>query len=231
MRIILFSPLIFELQRLTNFTKPRNGRAFDSRARETYNTGAKLMNGTYKTYVVGLIGRPINPISPVSPIQPHSASFSLIQEDMMTFLDRINEDLKAAMKSKDSDRLSTLRMVKTALKNREIDKMEALTDEEAIKILQSLVKQRRDSIEQYQQAGRIELAEKEASEIKVIEEYLPAALDDAAIARVVEETIVEIGASSMKEMGAVMKAVMAKLAGQTVDGKAVNQIVKSKLGG
>jgi uncharacterized protein len=221
MRIILFSPLIFELQRLTNFTKPRNGRAFDSRARETYNTGAKLMNGTYKTYVVGLIGRPINPISPRSPIQ----------EDLMTFLDRINEDLKAAMKSKDSDRLSTLRMVKTALKNREIDKMEALTDEEAIKVLQSLVKQRRDSIEQYQQAGRIELAEKEASEIKVIEEYLPAALDDAAIARVVEETIVETGASSMKEMGAVMKAVMAKLAGQTVDGKAVNQIVKSKLGG
>jgi uncharacterized protein YqeY len=150
---------------------------------------------------------------------------------MMTFLDRINEDLKAAMKSRDSDRLSTLRMVKTALKNREIDKMEALTDEEAIKVLQSLVKQRRDSIEQYQKAGRIELAEKEAAEIRVIEEYLPAALDDAAIARVVEETIAETGASSMKEMGAVMKAVMAKLAGQTVDGKAVNQIVKSKLGG
>jgi uncharacterized protein YqeY len=149
----------------------------------------------------------------------------------MTFLDRINEDLKAAMKSKDSERLSTLRMVKTALKNREIDKMEALTDEEAIKVLQSLVKQRRDSIEQYQQAGRIELAEKEAAEIKVIEEYLPAALDEAAIARVVEETIAETGASSMKEMGAVMKAVMAKLAGQTVDGKAVNRIVKSKLGG
>jgi uncharacterized protein len=150
---------------------------------------------------------------------------------MMTFLDRINEDLKAAMKGKDSERLSTLRMVKTALKNREIDKMGALTDEEAIKVLQSLVKQRRDSIEQYQQAGRIELAEKEAAEIKVIEEYLPAALDEAAIARVVEETIAETGASSMKEMGAVMKAVMAKLAGQTVDGKAVNQIVKSKLGG
>ena len=149
----------------------------------------------------------------------------------MTFLDRINEDLKAAMKSKDAERLSTLRMVKTALKNREIDKMGALTDEEAIKALQSLVKQRRDSVEQYQQAGRIDLAEKEAAEIKIIEEYLPAALDEAAIARVVEETIAETGASSMKEMGAVMKAVMAKLAGQTVDGKAVNQIVKSKLGG
>jgi len=150
---------------------------------------------------------------------------------MMTFLDRVNEDLKAAMKSKDSERLSTLRMVKAALKNREIDKMGAVTDEEAIKTLQSLVKQRRDSIEQYQRAGRIDLAEKEAAEIRTIEEYLPAALDETAIARVVEETIAETGASSMKEMGAVMKAVMAKLAGQTVDGKAVNQIVKSKLGG
>jgi len=150
---------------------------------------------------------------------------------MMTFLDRINEDLKAAMKSKDSERLSTLRMVKTALKNREIDKMEALTDEEAIKVLQSLVKQRRDSVEQYQQAGRVELAEKEAAEIKVIDEYLPAAPDEAAVARVVEETIAETGAGSIKEMGAVMKAVMAKLAGQNVDGKMINQIVKSKLGG
>ncbi len=135
------------------------------------------------------------------------------------------------MKSKDAERLSTLRMVKTALKNREIDKMAALTDEESLKILQSLVKQRRDSIEQYQQAGRVELAEKEAAEIKVIEEYLPAALDEAAVARIVEETIAETGASSIKEMGAVMKAVMAKLAGQTVDGKVVNQLVKSKLGG
>lgn len=149
----------------------------------------------------------------------------------MTFPDRINEDLKAAMKSKDAERLSTLRMVKAALKNREIDKMAALTDDEAIKTLQSLVKQRRDSIEQYKQAGRMELAEKEAAEIKIIEEYLPAALDEASVTRVVEETIAETGASSMKEMGAVMKAVMAKLAGQTVDGKVVNQIVKSKLGG
>jgi hypothetical protein len=149
----------------------------------------------------------------------------------MAFLDRINEDLKAEMKNKESERLSTLRMVKTAIKNREIDKMAALTDEEAMKVLQSLVKQRRDSIEQYQKAGRTELADKEAAEIKVIEEYLPAALDEAAITRAVEETIAETGASSMKEMGAVMKAVMAKLAGQTVDGKVVNQIVKSKLGG
>ncbi len=148
----------------------------------------------------------------------------------MTFLDRINQDLTAAMKSKESDRLSTLRMVKTALKNREIDKMAALTDDEAIKVLQSLVKQRRDSIEQYKQGGRPELAEKEATEIKVIEAYLPAALDEAAIAKIVEETIAEQGATSAKEMGQVMKAVMAKLAGQTVDGKIVNQLVRAKLG-
>lgn len=148
----------------------------------------------------------------------------------MTFLERIEQDLKAAMKNKDAERLSTLRMVKTAIKNREIDKMAALTDEEAIKLLQSLVKQRRDSIEQYQKAGRTELAEKEAAEIKVIEKYLPAALDEAAITKIVEETIQETGASSAKEMGSVMKAVMAKLAGQTVDGNVVNQIVRAKLG-
>lgn len=149
----------------------------------------------------------------------------------MTFLERINQDLTAAMKNREAERLSTLRMVKTALKNREIEKMTALTDEEAIKLLQSLVKQRRDSIEQFQQAGRTELAEKEAAEIRVIEEYLPAALDEAEIARIVEATIAETGANSMKEMGHVMKAVMVKLAGQTVDGKVVNQVVKAKLTG
>jgi uncharacterized protein len=149
----------------------------------------------------------------------------------MTFLERINSDLLTAMKNKESERLSTLRMVKTAIKNREIEKMASLTDEEAIKILQSLVKQRRDSIEQYQQGGRPELAEKEAAEIKIIEEYLPAALDEAAITKIVEEAIAQTGANSMKELGNVMKAVMARLAGQTVDGKVVNQMVKSKLGG
>jgi uncharacterized protein len=149
----------------------------------------------------------------------------------MTFLERINGDLTSAMKNKEAERLSTLRMVKTALKNREIEKMAPLSDEEAIRILQSLVKQRRDSIEQYRQGGRPELAEKEAAEIRIIEEYLPAALDEASITRIVEEAIAQTGASSMKEMGNVMKAVMARLAGQTVDGKVVNQIVKSKLGG
>lgn len=149
----------------------------------------------------------------------------------MTFLERINEDLIAAMKNKEAERLSTLRMVKTALKNKEIDKMAPLDEAEAIKVLQTLVKQRRDSVEQYQQAGRPELAAKESAEIKMIEEYLPAALDEATIGQMVEATIAELGATTVKEMGAVMKAVMAKLVGQTVDGKVVNQLVKAKLGG
>ncbi|MBI1761150.1 MAG: GatB/YqeY domain-containing protein [Acidobacteria bacterium] len=148
----------------------------------------------------------------------------------MTFLERINRDITTAMKAKEAARLSTLRMVKTALKNREIDKMAALTDDEALKILQSLVKQRRDSVEQYTQGGRPELAAKEAAEIKMIEAYLPAALDEAAIAGIVEATITELGATSAKEMGQVMKAVMVKLAGQTADGKVVSQLVKARLG-
>jgi len=148
----------------------------------------------------------------------------------MTFLERINEDLKNAMKNKEADRLSTLRMVKTALKNREIEKMAPLEDGEAIKVLQTLVKQRRDSAEQYRQAGRLELAEREMAEIAMIEGYLPAAVDEATIARLVDETIAEVGATSAKEMGLVMKGVMAKLAGQTVDGKVVNQLVKARLG-
>ena len=148
----------------------------------------------------------------------------------MTFLERINQDIATAMKAKEAERLSALRMVKTALKNKEIEKMAPLEDAEAIKILQSLVKQRRDSIESYQQAGRPELAEKEAAEIKVIETYLPAALDEAAIGQNVESVIAETGATSAKELGIVMKAVMAKLAGQTVDGKVVNQLVRAKLG-
>lgn len=148
----------------------------------------------------------------------------------MTFLERINQDITAAMKAKEAERLSTLRMVKSALKNREIDKMAALTDDEAIKVLQSLVKQRRDSVEQYTQGGRLELAEKEAAEILVIEAYLPAAIGEAAIGAIVDATIAELGAASAKEMGQVMKAVMVKLVGQTVDGKVVSQLVKARLG-
>lgn len=148
----------------------------------------------------------------------------------MTFLERINQDMIIAMKAKDAERLSTLRMVKASLKNREIEKMATLTDEEAVKALQSLVKQRRDSVEQYTQGGRLELAAREAAEIKVIEAYLPAALDETAIAAIVQATVTELGATSAKEMGQVMKAVMVKLAGQTAEGKLVSQLVKTQLG-
>ncbi|NDD63334.1 MAG: GatB/YqeY domain-containing protein [Acidobacteria bacterium] len=149
----------------------------------------------------------------------------------MTFLERINEDLKNAMKGRDADRLSTLRMVKTALKNREIEKMAPLEEAEAVKVLQTLVKQRRDSAEQYQQGGRAELAARELAEIATIEEYLPAAVDEATIVRLIDETVTATGATSAKETGAVMKAVMASLAGQLVDGRLVSQLVKARLGG
>ena len=149
----------------------------------------------------------------------------------MTFIERINEDLKNAMKSKDADRLSTLRMVKTALKNREIEKMAPLEEAEAVKVLQTLVKQRRDSAEQYQQGGRTELAARELAESAAIEEYLPAAVDEATIVRLIDAAVTATGATSAKETGAVMKAVMASLAGQLVDGRLVSQLVKARLGG
>jgi len=149
----------------------------------------------------------------------------------MTLNAKIVSDLTAAMKAKDADRLSTLRMVKANLMNRQIEKGSELTDDEVTKALQSLVKQRRDSIEQYNNAGRSELAEKEAAEITVLEEYLPQAASADEIDAAVTAAVAETGASSMKEMGAVMKAVAAKLAGKSVDGKTVSEAVKSKLNG
>ena len=147
----------------------------------------------------------------------------------MTLNEKIISDLTAAMKAKDADRLSTLRMVKANLMNRQIEKGSELNDEEVTKALQSLVKQRRDSIEQYEKAGRNELAEKEAAEITVLEEYLPQAASTEEIDAAVTAAISETGASSMKEMGAVMKAVMTKLAGKSADGKAVSEAIKAKL--
>lgn len=151
----------------------------------------------------------------------------------MTPLEKINQDITAAMKAKDTERLSALRMMKTALKNKELekDKDATLSEAEAIKVLQSLLKQRRDSVEQYINAGRQDLADKETAEMKIIEEYLPAALDEAAIGQIVEAAIAETGATAPAQIGLVMKATMAKLAGQTVDGKVVSAIVKAKLGG
>jgi uncharacterized protein len=149
----------------------------------------------------------------------------------MAIVEQITKDLTQAMKAKEQLRLDTLRMVKTALKNREIEAGHPLDDAEALKILNTLVKQRREAAEQYTKGNRQELAEKELKEIKIIEGYLPAAVDEAELDRIVGETIKEMGASNPKEMGAVMKTVMAKLAGQSVDGKTVNALVRQKLGG
>lgn len=148
----------------------------------------------------------------------------------MSLKERITSDLTAAMKAKEAARLSTLRMVKASVQNREIEKGGELSDEEMTKALQSLVKQRRDSVEQYEKAGRAELADKERAEIAVIEEYLPRAASAEEIERAVEEALAETGASSMKEMGAVMKAAQARLAGRNADGRAVSEAVKRKLG-
>ena len=148
----------------------------------------------------------------------------------MSLKARFTGDLTAAMKAKDAARLSTLRMVKAAVQNREIEKGGELSEEELVKALQSLVKQRRDSVEQYEKAGRVELAEKERAEIAVIEEYLPQAASPEEIEQAVAEAINETGASTMKEMGAVMKAAQSRLAGRNADGRAVSEAVKRKLG-
>jgi uncharacterized protein YqeY len=147
----------------------------------------------------------------------------------MSLKERIVSDLIAAMKAKDAPRLSALRMVKAYVMNREIEKGGELSDEEMTKALQSLVKQRRDSIEQYEKAGRQELADKEHAEIEVIEAYLPQAATREEIEQAVKDAISETGASSMREMGAVMKAAQARLSGRNADGRTVSEIVKAKL--
>jgi len=148
----------------------------------------------------------------------------------MSLKQQIVDDMTAAMRAKDAARLSTLRMVKAAMMNRQIDKGGELTDEELAKLLGSLLKQRRDSVEQYEKGGRAELAAKERAEISVIEAYLPQAATREEIEEVVVAAIAETGASSMKEMGAVMKAAGARLAGRAADGRVVSEIVKAKLG-
>lgn len=133
------------------------------------------------------------------------------------------------MKAKDADRLSVLRMVKANLMNRKIDKGSELTDDEVLKALQTQVKQRRDSISSYENAGRADLAAKEAAEIGFIEVYLPQAATAEEIAAAVEAAANETGAASMKDMGTLMKAAMANLAGKNADGKMVSEAVKAKL--
>ena len=135
------------------------------------------------------------------------------------------------MRKRDAIRLSTLRMLKAALMNREIERGHALDDSESQQVVSSLVKQRRDSIEQFTKGGRQELADKEQSEIVVLEAYLPPAADPAAVEQAVVEAIAETGATSPKDTGRVMKAAMATLAGQSVDGKTVSDLVRKKLTG
>jgi uncharacterized protein len=147
----------------------------------------------------------------------------------MSLKEKIISDLTAAMKAQDAGRTSTLRMVKANLMNRQIEKGGELTDEEVQKAMQSLVKQRRDSIEQYEKAGRNELAAKEAAEIDVIEGYLPRGATPQEIESAVAAAVEETGAASMKDMGAVMKAAMARLAGKSADGRAVSDAVKKRL--
>ncbi len=147
----------------------------------------------------------------------------------MNLKDKIISDLTTAMKAKDANRTSVLRMVKANLMNKQIEKGIDLTDEEITKTLQTLVKQRRDSIEQYEKAGRDELAEKEKAELVVIEDYLPQSASKEEIEKAVEDAISETGAGSIKEMGTVMKAAQAKLAGKSADGKLISEMVKAKL--
>jgi len=147
----------------------------------------------------------------------------------MTLQDKIQTHLADAMRSKEQLRLSVLRMMKTAVKNKEVDKMKPLEEPEVIAVLNTLVKQRKDSVEQFRKGGREELAQKEEAEIKIIEEYLPAAASEDDIRKAVEEAIQETGAASLKDMGKVMKATMVRLAGKSADGSRVSQFVKEKL--
>lgn len=144
---------------------------------------------------------------------------------------QIAADLTSAMKAKDAARLSALRMLKAAVMNKEVEKGRTLEDAEVQQVIASLVKQRRDSIEQFEKAGRTDLVEKETGEVRVLELYLPPAVSQEEIDAAVAAAIAETGASSPKDMGKVMKAVMPKLAGKNVDGKAVNEAVRRTLGG
>src|SRR4030088_2536979 len=144
----------------------------------------------------------------------------------MPLIDEVSAAIADAMRQHDPVRLSALRMLKAALMNREIERGRALDDAEALQVIGSLVKQRKDSIEQFVKGGRQDLADKEAAEILILETYLPPAADPAVVERAVAEAVAETGATSAKDLGRVMKAAMAKLTGQTVDGKTVNELAR-----
>src|SRR5712692_5701896 len=149
----------------------------------------------------------------------------------MSLNERLSDDLKLAMKARDQLRMDAISMVKAALQNKEIELKKALDEAEMSRVLLTLAKQRKEAAEQYQQGKRQELADKELKELAIIESYLPKALSQEEIVQIVEATIRESGPVTMKDMGKVMKAVMAKLAGQAVDGKQLSDLVRSKLQG
>ena len=149
----------------------------------------------------------------------------------MPLVNDITAAIADAMRQHEPLRLSTLRMLKAALMNKEIERGHALDEAESLQVVNALVKQRRDSIDQFTKGGRQELADKESAEIAVLEAYLPAPADPAAVEAAVAGAIAETGATSPKDMGRVMKATMARLAGQTVDGKVISELVRKKLSG
>jgi hypothetical protein len=148
----------------------------------------------------------------------------------MRLNEKVGADITAAMKAKDAPRLSALRMLKAAIMNKVVEKGRDLEDAEVLQVVSSLVKQRRDSIDQFQKAGRSDLVEKESGEVAVLEQYLPPAVSPEEIDAAVAEAIAETGATSQKDIGKVMKAVLPKLAGKNADGRQVNEAVRRKLG-
>lgn len=148
---------------------------------------------------------------------------------LMSLYDRLTEDLKFAMKSRDQLRMDVIRMIKAAVLNKEVELKRDLDDAEMSRVMTTLVKQRRESIEQFEKAQRQELAAKERQEIEIIESYLPKPLSPEELETLVTSVIADTGSRSIKDLGAVMKAVMARLGGQTVDGKLVSELVKRKL--
>ncbi len=146
----------------------------------------------------------------------------------MTLLDQIHADLKEAMRARDSVRLGALRLILTAVKNKEKEVKRELEEKEVIQIISNQIKQRKDSIEQYKKGGREDLVEKEEQELKILQAYMPEQLSEEELKKLVEETIKEVGATTAKDLGKVMKAIMPKVAGRA-DGKEVNQLVRTYL--
>jgi len=147
----------------------------------------------------------------------------------MPLLDRIQSDMVASMKAKDEARLNAIRLIKTALKKHEVDSMKPLDENSELQILNTLIKQRREAADMFRKGGRLELADKEEAELKLIESYMPAAASDADIDTAIGAALAETGVTSLKQMGVVMKATQAKLAGKRVDGKALSEKVRARL--